>query len=127
MLLRPILALLGGMGAGCFSTLGNNPFGKQRFDEIDLSYVDRIDVVKTKMQGTGAKQYKSTLDCFIQIMRVDGIAGLYKGLVPRLGRVVPGQGIIFMSFETIQVKYRADLLLIDSPAQGLDREKVLFI
>ena len=56
------------------------------------------------MQGTGAKQYKSTLDCFIQIMRVDGISGLYKGLVPRLGRVVPGQGIIFMSFETIQVR-----------------------
>lgn len=25
-----------------------------------------------------------------------------RGLVPRLGRVVPGQGIIFMSFETIQ-------------------------
>ena len=25
--MTPILALLGGMGAGCFSTLGNNPFG----------------------------------------------------------------------------------------------------
>lgn len=28
--------------------------------------------------------------------------GLYKGVVPRLGRVIPGQGIIFMSYERIQ-------------------------
>lgn len=60
------------------------------------------DVVKTKMQGTAAKQYSSTLDCFVKIFRNDGIAGFYKGIVPRCGRVVPGQGIIFMSFETIQ-------------------------
>jgi solute carrier family 25 citrate transporter 1 len=55
------------------------------------------------MQGSGASQYSSTLDCFVKIIRVDGLAGLYKGVVPRMGRVVPGQGIIFMSFETIQV------------------------
>lgn len=34
--MTPLKALLGGMMAGCFSTLGNNPF----------------DVVKTQMQGT---------------------------------------------------------------------------
>jgi solute carrier family 25 (mitochondrial citrate transporter), member 1 len=33
--LSPLMSLLGGMAAGCFSTLGNNPF----------------DVVKTRMQG----------------------------------------------------------------------------
>ena len=84
--MTPILGLLGGMSAGCFSTLGNNPF----------------DVVKTRMQGTQAARYQSTLDCFVQIVRNEGIASLYAGVVPRLGRVVPGQGIIFMSFETIQ-------------------------
>ena len=26
--LSPIGALIGGMAAGCFSTIGNNPFGK---------------------------------------------------------------------------------------------------
>ena len=62
------------------------------------------DVVKTKMQGSNAKQFTSTLDCFVKILRVDGVSGLYKGVVPRLGRVVPGQGIIFMSFESIQVR-----------------------
>lgn len=54
------------------------------------------------MQGSNAKQFTSTLDCFVKILKVDGVAGLYKGVVPRLGRVVPGQGIIFMSFESIQ-------------------------
>lgn len=84
--MTPILGLLGGMSAGCFSTLGNNPF----------------DVVKTRMQGTKASQYAGTLDCFQQILTKEGIGAFYAGVVPRLGRVVPGQGIIFMSFETIQ-------------------------
>ena len=74
------------MSAGCFSTLGNNPF----------------DVVKTRMQGVAATQYSGTLDCFKQIMANEGIGGFYKGVGPRLMRVVPGQGIIFMSFEGIQ-------------------------
>merc|ERR1719515_650999 len=82
----PIMGLIGGMSAGCFSTLGNNPF----------------DVVKTRMQGTQASNYSSTLDCFKQIMAKEGVGAFYAGVVPRLGRVVPGQGIIFMSFDTIQ-------------------------
>jgi len=84
--MTPILGLFGGMSAGCFSTLGNNPF----------------DVVKTRMQGTEASKYKNTLDCFKTIVSKEGVGALYAGVVPRLGRVVPGQGIIFMSFETIQ-------------------------
>ena len=84
--MTPLLGLFGGMSAGCFSTLGNNPF----------------DVIKTRMQGTQASRYKNTLDCFQQILKHEGVAALYAGVVPRLGRVVPGQGIIFMSFETIQ-------------------------
>jgi len=84
--LTPLMGLFGGMTAGCFSTLGNNPF----------------DVVKTRMQGTNASQYKGTLDCFKTIIVKEGFGAFYAGLVPRLGRVVPGQGIIFMSFESIQ-------------------------
>jgi solute carrier family 25 citrate transporter 1 len=54
------------------------------------------------MQGTKAAQYASTLDCLKQILANEGAGALYAGVIPRLGRVVPGQGIIFMSFETIQ-------------------------
>mmetsp|Transcript_32656 Transcript_32656/g.38030 ORF Transcript_32656/g.38030 Transcript_32656/m.38030 type:complete len:292 (-) Transcript_32656:334-1209(-) len=84
--LTPLMRLCGGMSAGCFSTIGNNPF----------------DVIKTRMQGTNASQYKNTIDCFTQILTKEGIGAFYAGIVPRLGRVVPGQGIIFMSFDMIQ-------------------------
>lgn len=49
--LTDIENLLGGMSAGCFSTLGNNPF----------------DVVKTKMQGVDASKYSGTVDCFAKV------------------------------------------------------------
>lgn len=84
--MHPLQALAGGMAAGCFSTLGNNPF----------------DVIKTQMQGTQAAQYSSSYDCFVKILKADGPAGFYRGVIPRMGRVVPGQGIIFMCFESIQ-------------------------
>jgi solute carrier family 25 (mitochondrial citrate transporter), member 1 len=84
--MHPLAALVGGMSAGVFSTLGNNPF----------------DVIKTQMQSKDAKQYKNTLDCFLKTLKNEGFRGLYKGVVPRMGRVVPGQGVIFMSFESIQ-------------------------
>ena len=54
------------------------------------------------MQGTNANMYAGTLDCFKQILTKEGVRAFYSGVVPRLGRVVPGQGIIFMSFEGIQ-------------------------
>jgi solute carrier family 25 (mitochondrial citrate transporter), member 1 len=95
--LSPLYGLVGGMSAGCFSTLGNNPF----------------DVVKTRMQGMEAKTlYKNTLDCFQQIYYKEGIAAFYSGVIPRLGRVVPGQGIIFMSFETIQQTLEANFTIM---------------
>ncbi len=84
--LSPIESLLGGMLAGCLSVLGNNPF----------------DVVKTRMQGSDSHMYKNTLDCFVSILKHEGPMGYYKGALARMGRVVPGQGIIFMSFEVIQ-------------------------
>lgn len=68
-------SVVGGLVAGCASVLGNNP----------------IDVVKTRMQGRDAKLYKSTWHCFKQIFTEEGIRGLYRGAIPRMGRVVPGQ------------------------------------
>ena len=79
-------SFIGGMTAGIFSALGNQPF----------------DVLKTKMQGLGVEeQHHSTWDCIYNTFRRDGIPGFYVGIVPRLFRVIPGQGIIFMSFECI--------------------------
>ncbi len=71
-------SVVGGLIAGCASVLGNNP----------------IDVVKTRMQGKNAALYKSTWDCFQRIFTEEGIRGLYRGAIPRMGRVVPGQVIL---------------------------------
>jgi solute carrier family 25 citrate transporter 1 len=67
---------------------------------IELILLPPIEM-QTRMQGTKAKQYANTIDCFKQIVSQEGVGALYAGVVPRLGRVVPGQGIIFMSFEAI--------------------------
>lgn len=83
--LRAEEALLGGMMAGCFSTLCNNP----------------LDLVKSKMQGLNAAEYKNMADCFVKVVKGDGVLALWSGTIPRLARVVPGQGVIFASYETI--------------------------
>ena len=67
------------------------------------------------MQGTKASQYANTLDCLKQIVTKEGISALYAGVVPRLSRVVPGQGIIFMSFETIQDTLESKFAIFRSP------------
>ena len=74
-----------GSAAGVVGTLVGYPF----------------DVVKTRMQSTQASAYSSTLDCFAQIARKEGLANFYSGSLARCFRVLPGQGIIFMSQEKI--------------------------
>lgn len=86
-------ALCGGMLSGCFSTVCNNPF----------------DMVKSRMQGLHASEYNGFVDCFRQVIQKEGFMALWKGTLPRLSRVVPGQGVIFMSYETIS-KFVANAL-----------------
>lgn len=78
-------SLFGGMFAGCLGAVGNTPF----------------DTVKTRMQGSEAKRYKGILDCAKAMVTTEGFFSLWKGLSARLMRVVPGQGIIFCSYESI--------------------------
>ncbi|RLN60156.1 hypothetical protein BBJ29_008606 [Phytophthora kernoviae] len=56
---------------------------------------------QTRMQGLQAPKYKSTFDCFHQMLLHEGVTSFYAGLVPRLGRTVPGQGITFMTYDAI--------------------------
>lgn len=79
----PYVALGGGMVAGALGSVITMPF----------------DVLKTKMQGLNANRYTSTLHCLKTIVREEGVLVLYSGLGARLGRAVPGQGIIFASYE----------------------------
>jgi len=133
--LTPITSFLGGMSAGCFSTLCNNPLGEyalppslppslpaRPFSSLAFLSLGKrpprnptnhslppalpppLDVIKTRMQGLDAAKYSNALDCARQLTKTEGFGVFLRGLVPRLGRVVPGQGIIFMSFESIQNK-----------------------
>jgi hypothetical protein len=46
---------------------------------------------KIQMHGRDANMYRNALDCFVTLFESEGLIGAYKGVVPRLGRVVPEQ------------------------------------
>lgn len=78
-------ALAGGI-TGCASTALNHP----------------IDVVKTRIEaqdGTGTKEYTSTLQCMRKIVAEEGFFALYRGIAPRMIKISLGQAITFSAYE----------------------------
>mmetsp|Transcript_6037 Transcript_6037/g.14429 ORF Transcript_6037/g.14429 Transcript_6037/m.14429 type:complete len:315 (+) Transcript_6037:105-1049(+) len=79
-------AVAGGI-TGCASTALNNP----------------IDVVKTRIeaqdQAGRAKEYTGTLQCFVSIVRQEGVTALYRGIAPRMMKISLGQAITFTAYE----------------------------
>jgi solute carrier family 25 citrate transporter 1 len=84
--------LLGGLSGG-MGPLANNP----------------LDVVKTRMQkqvitpGREPK-YNGLLNSCIVIGREEGVRALWRGITPRLMRIMPGQAITFMTYEAVTVR-----------------------
>jgi len=81
--------LCGGFSGGVGPTI-NNP----------------LDVVKTRMQKQvivhgQPPRYSSIMQALSLIVREEGIAALWKGLTPRLLRLMPGQAITFMTYEFV--------------------------
>jgi len=79
--------LMGGISGG-FGPLANNP----------------LDVVKTRMQKQSTKEapkYKSISQAIPLIAKEEGVAALWKGIVPRLMRIMPGQAITFATYERV--------------------------
>lgn len=62
-----------------------------------------IDVIKTRLQSN-EKNIKS-INIIKNIYRNFGIKGFYKGLIPRLLRIIPGQGITFTVFDYLSKIY----------------------
>ena len=52
--------------------------------------------------------YKSTFDAFKTIPQKEGIAGLYKGIVPNALKIVPNNGIRFLAYETLKDFFGAE-------------------
>jgi solute carrier family 25 (mitochondrial citrate transporter), member 1 len=68
--------------AGFCSVMANNP----------------VDVVKTNMQGMEAHKYSGFIGCFAHILRHEGPMGFYKGVGPRMARVILDVAITFAVF-----------------------------
>lgn len=83
--LTPSESLLGGVFAGLVGCVLNTP----------------IDTVKSRMQSFEKNRYKNSIDCASQMVKQEGALSLYKGLVMRAARVVPGQGIIFLVYDQV--------------------------
>ncbi|XP_022742672.1 mitochondrial substrate carrier family protein B-like [Durio zibethinus] len=67
-----------------------------------------IDLVRRRMQLEGAagqaRVYKTGLvGTFRHIIQSEGLHGLYRGILPEYYKVVPGVGIVFMTYETLKM------------------------
>ncbi|KAL2817289.1 Anp1-domain-containing protein [Aspergillus cavernicola] len=49
-----------------------------------LTYLPRFDTVKVRLQTSKDGHFKGALDCVLQTVRKEGVAGLYKGATPPL-------------------------------------------
>ncbi|KAI3447721.1 hypothetical protein Pfo_004386 [Paulownia fortunei] len=66
-----------------------------------------LDLVRRRMQLEGAagraRVYNMGLfGTFGQIIRTEGLRGLYRGIMPEYYKVVPSVGIVFMTYETLK-------------------------
>lgn len=81
--------ILGGVSGG-FGPLANNP----------------LDVCKTRLQKQVIKpgvkpKYTGVVQAITLIYKEEGFFALWKGITPRLMRIVPGQAITFMTYEAV--------------------------
>ena len=81
--------LIGGISGGMGPTV-NNP----------------LDVVKTRLQkqvvvAGETPKYTGLIQACGVIAKEEGITALWKGLSPRLMRIMPGQAITFMTYEAV--------------------------
>lgn len=63
-----------------------------------------LDLVRRRIQleGAGGRAYvynSGLLGTFSHIIRNEGFRGLYRGILPEYYKVVPGVGIVFMTYE----------------------------
>mmetsp|Transcript_13028 Transcript_13028/g.39454 ORF Transcript_13028/g.39454 Transcript_13028/m.39454 type:complete len:332 (-) Transcript_13028:679-1674(-) len=84
MQLTPLQSMGSGFSAACIGPVATGPF----------------DVVKTRLmaqqkQPDGSKKYSSFINALVTIPREEGIRAMWRGLLPRLMRIPPGQAIVW--------------------------------
>jgi solute carrier family 25, member 34/35 len=70
------------------------------------------DVIATRLynQGVNAKGtgllYKGVVDCFLKVVKAEGLAGLYKGFWPHYMRIGPHATLVLVFFDEMKVMRR---------------------
>jgi hypothetical protein len=69
-----------------------------------------VDVVRTRLmnQPPDSKLYSGSLDCIYQIVKEDGIQGLFKGFIPIWARFAPVTCIQLVAYEKLRVLFIND-------------------
>jgi len=66
-----------------------------------------FDTVRRRMmleseKSIANRQYKGSLDCFFQVLKKEGLGGMYKGMVPELFRGVGGS-LVIVAYDRIKI------------------------
>ena len=86
-----ISMLIGGL-SGAMGPMVNNP--------LDVVKT-RLQKQRTKMNDRNAPKYSGMIQTCLKIAKEEGAGALWKGITPRLMRIVPGQAITFTTYEAI--------------------------
>ncbi|KAL4399946.1 Carrier protein, mitochondrial [Malassezia pachydermatis] len=81
-------SFLAGAVSGCAAAVATHPF----------------DLIKTRLQadhGSAMSPAPSLTEAWRDIVRSDGLAGLFRGLSPRLAKAAPACGVMIGSFEVV--------------------------
>lgn len=67
-----------------------------------------LDLVRRRKQlegagGRGRIYNTGLIGTFGHIIRNEGLRGMYRGILPEYYKVVPGVGIVFMTYETLKM------------------------
>jgi len=68
---------------------------------VNWTFVLPLDVIKSRIQAAPAGQYpRGVRDALPQLLRAEGVKGLFRGIVPLYLRAFPANGACFLGFET---------------------------
>ena len=68
-----------------------------------------LNVIRTRMQTGGMPgfpAYKTASDCLVDVVRREGLRGLYRGIVPSLAKVLPASSISYAVYDTLSAERR---------------------
>jgi len=68
---------------------------------VSVAVTQPFDTAKTNMQGLHSHRYRGLVDCLRLTVAEDGIAGLYKGVGPRLCRVIVEVSATFAAYDAL--------------------------